>query len=479
MVHWRRLIGTVSGILCLLVVASVPPAAANDREKSDEYYELMRTFVETFDEIERNYVTDVDRRQLLEAAIKGMLSELDQYSSYIGSKDLERFNQSVEQEFGGIGIQVTVDDKSKRLTVMTPLPGTPAYREGVKAGDVIVEIEGKSTDGFGVEDAVRAIKGPAGEAVTIGVRRAGTDKVEQITIVREIIQVATCLGDRYTDDDQWDFMLDDEHKIGYIRLTHFSRRTAGELREAIDDLKDRGMKGLVLDLRFNPGGLLQQATEIADLFIEKGTIVSTKGRNTEPRVWEAKKEGTYGDFPMVVLVNRFSASASEIVSAALQDHERAIVVGERTWGKGSVQNVREIDGGQGALKLTTASYHRPSGKNIHKFPDANDSDEWGVSPDDGFEVKFSTDDVQKYLEYRRERDVIGGNGASDSDYKDPQLAKAVEHLLEKLGGGEAKEKAGGKAEAEKPKAGRDEEAEDDEAAARERRELIVPQRAAA
>jgi carboxyl-terminal processing protease len=207
------------------------------------------------------------------------------------------------------------------------------------------------------------------------------------------------------------------------------------MEAALESLQKDGMKALVLDLRFNPGGLLQAATAIADLFIESGVIVSTKGRNTEEQVVRAHKEGTFSGFPMVVLVNRYSASASEIVSACLQDHKRAIIVGERTWGKGSVQNVIELDSGKSALKLTTASYHRPSGKNIHRFPNSKESDEWGVMPDEGFKVQLDAKEMEAYLDYRRERDVLRNDGSvPKSEYKDPQLEKGLAWIREQLTG---------------------------------------------
>lgn len=415
----------------------VPPAVAEDAARTPEdeagYYELMKNFADTFEQIERNYVKDVDRRKLMEAAIQGMMSELDQYSAYISPEDLNRFNEAVEQEFGGVGIQVQLDPKTRMLTVVSPLPGTPAYRAGVLAGDTIVEIEGKPTEGFTIEDAVRVLKGEPGDPVTIGVRHLGSDEIERVTLVRDIIQVATVMGDHYNDDGTWNFMLDPKEKIGYIRLTHFSRRSADELLDALKILKKQGMKALILDLRFNPGGLLTQAVEIADMFLDSGRIVSTKGRNTEERTWDARKAGTWSDFPMAVLVNHYSASASEILSAALQDHNRAVVVGQRTWGKGSVQNVIELEGGASALKLTTASYHRPSGKNIHRFPGAKESDEWGVMPNDGDKVDMSPEQLRKYLDYRRQRDILKKGGPAESDYEDPQLAKALEVIRKKLG----------------------------------------------
>ncbi len=447
-------------ILSALVMFSLACSGANllaaDKD-DDEYYELMKKFVDTFEQIERNYVKKVDRKELLEAAIRGMVSKLDQYSNYISQEDLSRFTQEVEQEFGGIGIQVQIDPATRRLLVMTPLPGTPAYKAGVRAGDLIMDVEGKSTEGITLMQAVRLLKGKPGEPVTIGVKHDDSEAIEKIEIVRALIKVATVLGDTYNPDNSWNFMADPENKIGFIRLTHFSRRSNKELRAAIEQLRSQGMKGLILDLRTNPGGLLSQAVAIADMFITSGKIVSTEGKNSPVRVMSAKKSGTYKDFPLVVLVNRYSASASEIVSACLQDHKRAVIVGERSWGKGSVQNVIQLEGGNSALKLTTASYHRPSGKNIHRFPGAKESDEWGVTPDDGYRVRFSRDEMREYLDYRRKRDVLKDEKPPETDYKDRQFAKAHEYLLEKLAKGD--DKAAEKKE-DKPKAAKPEKKKD-------------------
>jgi carboxyl-terminal processing protease len=344
----------------------------------------------------------------------------------------------VEQEFGGIGIQVTIEPRSRHLMVMTPLPGTPAYKAGIRAGDRILEIDGKPTSEFAegreMDTAVKMMRGKPGDAVKVKVLHEGSTKPEEFEITRAVIKTPTVLGDHYQADGTWSYFLEGPEKIGYLRLTHFSRNSADEVEQALVQLQKDGMKGLILDLRYNPGGLLQAATAIADLFIEGGVIVSTKGRNTEEQVVKARKAGTFSGFPMAVLVNRFSASASEIVSACLQDHKRAIVVGERTWGKGSVQNVIELEGGKSALKLTTASYHRPSGKNIHRFPNAKESDEWGVTPDSGFEVKWSIKEMEEYRDYRAERDVLRESGEPrKSEFKDTQLDKAVSWMKEEFG----------------------------------------------
>jgi carboxyl-terminal processing protease len=379
-------------------------ASEKDAKVDEEYYELYRVFAETMFQVEQNYVKDVDRRKLMEAAIRGLLDELDPYSNYISPDEIDRFKTSVESQFGGIGIQVSSDRGF--LKVISPLVGSPAYEAGIEAGDVIVEIDGKSTEGITLDESVKRMKGEPGTDVKLTLVRARDRKRETMTLQREIIEVETVLGDNRDDTDQWNFMLDADKKIGYVRLTSFSRNTADDLEKALRKLKKDGMKGLVLDLRFNPGGLLKSAIDVSDLFIAEGKIVSTKGRNTAERPVTARKAGTYEGFPIAVLVNRYSASASEIVSACLQDHKRAIVVGERTWGKGSVQNVIEMEEGNSALKLTTAAYIRPSGENIHKFPDAKESDVWGVMPDKGFDLKLNDEELGELMRVRRERDLL-------------------------------------------------------------------------
>ena len=447
------------GLLLILTLLStvgastlfVQPVRAATSE--DEYFELMKLFVDTFEQIDRNYVKPVDRRELMEAAMRGMVLKLDPYSSYIDTSELKQFNESVEQEFGGIGVQVTVEPRTRRLMVMVPIPGTPAYKAGLRAGDHIIEIDDKPTadftEGREMESAVKLMRGKPGDVVKLKIQHKDAAESISLDVTRAIIKTPTVLGDHYDKDGNWSYFLEGEDKIGYLRLTSFGRNSTEEIHDSLKLLKKDGMKALILDLRFNPGGLLSAATAISDFFVESGVIVSTKGRNTDEQVYKAKKAGTYSGFPMVVLVNRYSASASEIVSACLQDHKRAIVVGERTWGKGSVQNVIELEGGKSALKLTTASYHRPSGKNIHRFPKATEKDEWGVMPDEGFEVKFSDDEMTKLFEARRERETIRGDGTVPKvEFVDTQLAKGTNWLKEQLAA--KKPDADKPADAEKP-----------------------------
>jgi carboxyl-terminal processing protease len=443
---WLLGIGAVA-LLGIAVSQSAPL-----REK-DQDYELVRLFVDVLDEVEHKYVRELDpeaKRKLVEEMVNGGLERLDPYSGYINPHRFKQFARDSKGKFGGIGIQVSTDRQSGAITVVSPLVGTPAYEAGVMAGDIIIKIDGKSTENLQVADAVDMIQGEPGEKICLTVLHEGTREPVDLTMTRAMIEVQSVLGDqrRPGHPEDWDFFIDQASKIGYIRLISFSENSAADLRKAVEELQKGGVRGLILDLRNNPGGLLKAAVEIADLFLPEGRIVSTKGRNSQEEVYDAGDKGTLlmpaRDYPMVVLVNKFSASASEIVSAALQDHNRAVVVGERTYGKGSVQNVIKMENGQSALKLTTASYWRPSGKNIHRFADSKDSDEWGVKPNPGFEVPMKDDERIGYMRYRRDRDIIVGKpgstsaaaakkkgdetGSDKKPFVDRVLTRAIEYL---------------------------------------------------
>lgn len=425
---------TVIGLSCLLIAAAVGLVGADDAaDKRREQYELMKLFVESLQQIESNYVTEVDRRELVDAAIQGMIRHLDQYSNYIPPEQIARFNQGVEQEFGGIGVHV--DTRGQLLQVMSPLPGSPAEKAGMRSGDVILEVDGKSLDGMSSQEAIRMIQGPAGRPVRLKILHAGAgEEPIEVSVERAVIRIPTVYGVRLADDDTWDCMYLEEEKIGYVHLSHFSRMSAEELRSAVQKLVDRGLKGLVLDLRSNPGGLLDVAIEICDMFLSEGNIVSVRGRNVADREWNASADKTFPDFPIAVLVNRYSASASEVVSAALQDNDRAIIVGERTWGKGSVQNIIGLEGGDSQLKLTMASYHRPSGVNIHRLKGATEEDDWGVRPDEGFELQFSPEEFRSWWQARQRREIFLDKPADDtaSVFQDTQLMAAVEYVRKEL-----------------------------------------------
>ena len=433
-------------ILFMAIILCVFCYHKADSAKRNEHRRIFNIIHKAMSIIETKHVKEVPPRQLLEGSLKGMTDTLDEYSAYIGPDHYRQFRETLDQAFGGIGIQVSLDEETKQLVVTSPLVGTPAYNAGVMAGDKLLAIEGKSTEGFELEDAVKLLRGKAGEAVKITVQHLGSEESKELNIVREIIQVDTVLGDTYNADGTWDYFLAGHDKIGLIRITQFGDRTVAEMTSAMKKLSAGGMKGLILDLRNNPGGLLEAAVGVCDLFIKDGRIVSTQGRNAEPQmVWDASGTASYTNFPMVVLVNHFSASASEIVSAALQDHQRALVVGERSWGKGSVQNLIELEPGKTALKLTTASYWRPSGHNIHRFKDSKPEDEWGITPDEGYEVTMTREEMREVLLARRNRDVVRPSTSfpvpppanpDDPEAKPPavdrQLEKAIEYLQNTL-----------------------------------------------
>jgi carboxyl-terminal processing protease len=449
----RRNLFWLLGIVSVSLLGFTVAYSAPSREK-DKDYELVRLVVDVLHEVRQRYVVDIDpdrERKLVEDMINGGLERLDPHSAYIPPREYKQFEKTSEGKFGGVGIQVGFDRQNRgQLTVISPMPGTPAYEAGILAGDLIVKIDGKSTESLRMSEAVDMIQGDPGQAVTLTVLHEGSKDPVDVAITRAIIVVPSVLGDRRKADNpkEWDFLLDPSSKIGYIRLTNFSKTAAKEMRDAVEELQRQGARGLIIDLRNNPGGLLKSAVEISDLFLAGGRIVSTKGRNHKEEVYEAKADGTLllpaDRYPMAVLVNKFSASASEILSAALQDHKRAIVVGERTYGKGSVQNIIEMHEGAAAsaLKLTTASYWRPSGQNIHRFPDSKDSDEWGVKPDAGFEVPMKDEERLEYMIYRSERDIFRAKpkpaGAPKKDSKDKKpfvdrvLEKAVEHLKKEI-----------------------------------------------
>ena len=426
-----------------LAVCHSAPSREQDRD-----YELVGLVVDVLHEVRHKYVTDVDperERKLVEDMINGGLERLDPHSQYINPRDYKQFEKNSKGKFGGVGISVGYDrQRGGALAVISPIPGTPAYDAGILAGDVIVKIDGKGTDTMRLSEAVDMIQGDPGQKVTLTVLHEGSKEPVDIEIVRAEISVQAVMGDRRKADNpkEWEYFIDQENKIGYIRLTGFTETSGDELKAAIKQLQGQGLRGLVIDLRNNPGGLLRKAVEISNFFISEGRIVSTKGRNHKEEIYDAERDNIIlpaEKCPMAILVNRYSASASEILAACLQDHERAVIVGERSYGKGSVQNVIKMqEGGEtSALKLTTASYWRPSGKNIHRFPDAKESDEWGVKPNDGFEVKLTDEERLAYVVDRSQRDIVRGKGQKTEPRKDDKdkkpfedrvLKKALEYL---------------------------------------------------
>lgn len=261
-----------------------------------------------------------------------------------------------------------------------------------------------------IDEAVDLIQGDPDSLITLTVVHDGGKEPVEIPIRRAIIKVQSVLGDKRKENKEWDYFLDQNSKIGYLRISSFSETASAEVKNVIVNLQKEGVKGLILDLRNNPGGLLKAAVEISDMFLSEGKIVSTRGRNQQEEVIEARPEGTMflppEKYPIAVLINRNSASASEILAAALQDHNRAVVIGERSYGKGSVQNIIDLENKSSGLKLTTASYWRPNGKNIHRFPDSKETDEWGVKPNPDYEIILKDEERLELLLDRSDRDVV-------------------------------------------------------------------------
>lgn len=396
-----------------------------DKEKCDDFRKRLNEVKEEsrsrdhmgLQELARAYLQakriNAETVKLPEAAIireffDGAIDPLDDFSSMVWPVDKSDFEKSIGGEFSGVGIQISLEDG--QLTVVSPLEDTPAYRAGIQAGDVILKIDGEATQGITLDQAVQKITGPAGTKVVLTVRRATSAKLIDFELTRDRIRIQTVKGFNRDADGHWQYMIDQDYRIGYVRITNYMKRTVEELEKAMDEMANQNVRGLVIDLRFNPGGLLQQAVEMSDLFIDDGVIVSTEGmvRRVEER---AHAGGTNLTLPIIVLVNDFSASAAEIVSGALKDSKRALIVGQRTYGKGSVQNVIPVGSERNALgepkaapaylKLTTAHYFLPSGRSIHRTPDSKD---WGVHPD--VAVKVTRDEVQDILDLRRDSDVI-------------------------------------------------------------------------
>jgi len=331
---------------------------------------------------------------------EGMLDELDRFSSMIWPHDVPDFMKQTTGKFFGVGIQIT-KEPGEPLKVVTPLAGSPAYRQGIKSGDTIVAVDGKRTELFSIEKLVSMITGPKGTRVVLSIQRPGIQEAKDFSIIREEIRIHTVKGWRRLPGGDWDFIIDPAEKIGYVRITQFTERTVTEVDEVLDGLAERQVRSLVVDLRYNPGGMLQAATGIADEFLSKGTLVSTRGRPTRPSELVATPKGRYLHGDLVVLVNGLSASAAEILSGAIKDWKRGIVVGERTFGKGSVQHLIPIRPKRALLKLTAAYYYLPSGRLLHR---ENNGADWGVNPD--VEISMTPKQTKRWLELQRKTDLL-------------------------------------------------------------------------
>ncbi len=346
-----------------------------------DIYKKIDLFGEVLEKINKEYVDEIDQSESMDSAINGLLQSLDPYSAYMSPKIFEEMQTETSGEFGGLGIEVSME--AGVVKVISPIDDTPASRAGLKAGDYIVKINDVQVQGKSLSEAVDLMRGPVGSGIELTVRRRGERKALTFNIIREVIQVQSVKSE-----------IIDEN-IGYIRLTSFNDNSSDQIEKQIKKLKkDKNLNSFILDLRNNPGGLLSQAIKISDFFLENGEIVSTKSRKkSENRKWFAKKGDITDGKTLLVLINYGSASASEIVAGALKDHKRAIIVGENSFGKGSVQSIIPLKN-RGAIRLTVAKYYLPSGKSISEV---------GVRPDievneegDDFRIKTDTDNQLNY-----------------------------------------------------------------------------------
>ena len=347
----------------------------------NDIYKKIDVFGEVLEKINKEYVDEINQSESMESAINGLLQSLDPYSSYLSPEIFSEMQTETSGEFGGLGIEVSME--SGVVKVISPIDDTPASRAGIKAGDYIVKIENIQVQGKTLSEAVDLMRGPVGSSIELTVRRRGEKKALTFNITREIIEIKSVKTDLL------------KSNIGYIRLTSFNENSSEQIEDKIKDLeKNQNIKAYILDLRNNPGGLLSQAIKISDFFLDSGEIVSTKSRTaSENRKWFAKKGDLTGGKTLLVLINYGSASASEIVAGALKDHKRAIILGENSYGKGSVQSIIPLKN-KGAIKLTVAKYYLPSGKSISEV---------GISPDievneegDKFKIKSKTDNQLDY-----------------------------------------------------------------------------------
>ena len=408
-------------IIVVLLGFSLGPAG----KRQDEDYPNYRILATMLERIKGEYVEEVDSEELFKGALDGVIGTLDPYSQYLPPRAASELKVDTEGAYGGLGIQITVRDH--QLTIITPIEDTPAFRAGIMAGDIIRRIDGVTTKGMTIQQAVDKLRGKPGSKVVLGILHEGARREVKITVERAKIHIHSVKGlERLHEGAGWNYWADPEAKIGYIRITQFQKKTVEAMDEIVDDLVNQGLKGLILDLRGNPGGLLNESIDMADRFVKEGLIVFTKGRSTEAyHEYTARADDDYPEFRTVVLVNGASASASEIVAGCLQDHNRGVIIGQRSFGKGSVQSIFDlVDNSE--LKLTTAHYYTPTGRNIHRTDKATPKDDWGVIPD--ITVKVSKKEQYALYLQRNRADVIraNGNGTTNKGEADPENPKKDE-----------------------------------------------------
>ena len=436
--------------LCQLKLGNKPQAISALEQLTQEFPDkdkllaiveqrMPQVLDEIVQQIERNYFQEVDRGELLETAIRAIVGKLDPRGGllrtndmeFLGATELKQLNEILDQKLAGIGAALNV--QAGEVVVTSLLPGSPALKGGLRDGDRIVGVNGiELREGNPLETAIKLLRGPVGTPVVVRVKHAGSEEAQEIELVRDTIQLPSVLGDHRKADNSWDFMLDEQRKIGYLRLTQVGKQSAEETRAALDELAARDMKALIFDLRSNGGGLLDGAVAISDLFVTAGRIVTVKGRDGE-KAYDASPHEAFTNFPIALLVNRKTASAAEIIAACLQDHQRAVVVGERTFGQGIVRSMLQLKSGVGAVKIPVAVYYRPSGKTVNRYPGSKDSDDWGVSPDAGYEVALTDEELKQYEKDRAAREWKTNEATPQAKFNDRPLQKALEWVQAQLG----------------------------------------------
>lgn len=420
-----------------------------DKFKTDDEDQIKELLVEA--RVALGNKDAIKNEKGLDRTLKYMLTNLDRHTVWFNAEELAELERGMK-DFIGVGIQIRKDFQRDVVKVATPILNSPAYRARIKAGDLILKIindfdpegnplpktEVTDTKGLSTQDVVKKILGKPDTKVTLVIEREEADgpKVMNVDLVRSKIQGETVFGVHRLPDDSWDYYLDKDRKIVYVRLSQFAGKTARDLRDVLRTYQKKGMNGLVLDLRFNPGGLLDAAKEICDMFVDDGVIVSVKPRDKSHS--QELKTSTRGfkilDVPLVVLVNGGSASASEIVSACIQDHERGIVMGERSFGKGSVQQIRQMDlgGHPGAIKITMAAFYGPSGKNLNRFPNSKEEDDWGVKPAAENIIKLSPTERAELEESVTKNEMIPRRDAPKMETKKTFIDRQLEAAMDKL-----------------------------------------------
>lgn len=448
--------------LVILLAASLVCYACYIRAEQNPYARYVAAGFSAIDELS---LTEVPDQELFNSAMNGMIDVLhkhgDEHSQFVDAEVSEAYREEFSQEFGGIGVRLRVIGDPPLPTVIgPPEPGSPAAKADVRLADRIAAVDGHSTKGLNVEQVTALVRGPIGESVTLTLDRPGEPKPVDAPVERAVIMVESIIGDLRDDQGRWNYPLSTDPRIGYLRLTKFGDKSADELARILNELAvkkltgesrskntDQPIEALILDVRDDGGGALDAAVDVCDLFLKAGLpIVTTRERDGTIRDrYVSTGAGAYHDLPLVVLVDRNSASASEIVAACLQDYRRAAIAGERSFGKGTVQRLLRIESGRSLLKLTTATYWRPSGKNIHRMPGDGEAGEWGVKPDPELAVTLTDDQYDAWQRGRLLRDLIGegkdeelarqvakDNGEPLGEFADPMLDRAVEHLQAKL-----------------------------------------------